>query len=393
MHLRPLFACLALMTSPAAALSSYLVQPGDTLNSIARQYNIDVPRLQLMNGLENLTVQVGQELSVPSPSHTVKAGETLQSIARLTGLLPETLIELNALSNEALQVGQVLLLSDEPVAEVVLPALAPPRAAAQPPRPTPVQPAPILTQPAPVPRQAVKPTTVALPKPLQTPAQLPSRTVTTTPQPAPRRPPTATVIPAPVRPTVITHKAPTSKSRLQRGLFVPTVLPPASAAVIRTTNTNGRRPAQIYLPNVGFEHQTWNNCGPAALVAALKPYGIQATQHTWRQRLRPAGGFMHFGPAQQLLKQLGFAADVRRNGTIEQVKQQVAQGYPVIVLQFHSVPGATPHFRVVRGYNEAQGILIMSDSLSGPNVALTEHDFNVLWNTQGRQYLAVRQQG
>lgn len=102
---------------------------------------------------------------------------------------------------------------------------------------------------------------------------------------------------------------------------------------------------------------------------------------------------MHFGPAQQLLKQLGFAADVRRSGTVEQIKQQVARGYPVIVLQFHSVPGSTPHFRVVRGYDEQQGILIMSDSLSGPNVALTEHDFNVLWNTQGRQYLVVRRPG
>lgn len=52
--------------------------------------------------------------------------------------------------------------------------------------------------------------------------------------------------------------------------------------------------------------------------------------------------------------------------------------------------GKVPHLRVVRGYDDASGYLIMSDSLSGPNVALTERDFGTVWNTQGRQYLPVR---
>jgi uncharacterized protein YvpB len=99
---------------------------------------------------------------------------------------------------------------------------------------------------------------------------------------------------------------------------------------------------------------------------------------------------MHLPAAQEVLEGLGFSAPVLRGGTVEDVKRFVAQGIPVIVLQYHSVLGKVPHFRVVRGYDDAAGHLIMSDSLSGPNVALTEHDFDLLWNTQGRQFMPVR---
>jgi len=136
--------------------------------------------------------------------------------------------------------------------------------------------------------------------------------------------------------------------------------------------------------------QTMNNCGPASVAAALQHYGVEVSQSTFQKQLRPDGKNMHFPAAHEMLEGLGFSAPVPPRSTGADVKRFVAQGIPVIVLQYHSVLGKVPHFRVVRGYDDAQGYLVMSDSLSGANVALTEHDFELLWTTQGRQYMPVK---
>lgn len=184
--------------------------------------------------------------------------------------------------------------------------------------------------------------------------------------------------------------APVTASRtLERGLFTPPRLPNPTRPVIRAAST-GTRPSSAYLPNVGFVHQTRNNCGPASVAAVLQYYNVEATQSTFQKELRPDGKNMHLPPAQEVFERLGFDAPVLRGGTIEEVKRWVAQGVPVIVLQYHREIGKVPHFRVVRGYDDTEGYLVMSDSLSGANVALTEHDFDALWNTQGRQYMPVR---
>lgn len=306
MKVRALFLLLAL--GAAHAQTTYTVQAGDTLSSLARTYHTTAGLLLTLNGLSTTTLQVGQILRLPQTGYTVQPGDTLYRIARQYGTTPELLAELNGLTSSTVQVGQVLRLPEGA--------------------------SPVTSAPAPA----------------------------TRPQAA----------------------------GLDRGLFTPSRLPPAGTLTFRTAGTGNSRPASAYLQDVGFAYQTRNNCGPAAIAAALRHYGVQADQATWQGELRPGGRNMWFPDAQRLLQGLGFQAPVGRNGTVEDIKRQVAQGFPVIVLQFHSVPGQTPHFRVVRGYDDAQGILIMSDSLSGPNVALTEHDFDVLWNTQGRQYLIVR---
>lgn len=183
-----------------------------------------------------------------------------------------------------------------------------------------------------------------------------------------------------------------SDTRLERGLFTPTRLPgTGGAATLRVASTGagfGARPQSVYL-QVGYEAQTFNNCGPASVASVLRAFGKLVSQRDYQQVLRPTGGYTQTRDVSQLLTHQGLQAPLRRSGTVEAIKDELAAGHPVIVLQYHSVYGKTPHFRVVRGYDETQGILIMSDSISGPNVALTEHDFAVLWNMQGRQYIPV----
>lgn len=291
-------------------------------------------------------------------SHLVRPGDTLSSIARTHQTTPGILRTLNALTSDNLQPGQALRLPTAQHTVVTgdtLYSIARKHG---------------VTPDALAALNGLTSSTVQVGQLLQFPGDA---------RPTPFLPAT------PAAPAT----APVTASRtLERGLFTPPRLPNASGPVIRAART-GTRPSSAYLPNVGFTRQTLNNCGPASVAAVLQHYGVQATQSTFQKELRPDGKNMHLPPAQALLERLGFNAPVLRGGTVENVKRLVGQGVPVIVLQYHREVGKVPHFRVVRGYDDAAGYLIMSDSLSGANVALTDHDFELLWNAQGRQYMPV----
>ncbi|MFC5848817.1 LysM peptidoglycan-binding domain-containing protein [Deinococcus petrolearius] len=280
-------------------------------------------------------------------TYTVQTGDTLYNVARRSGSTVEALMALNRLSTSTLQLGQALTL---PGGVGTLLPLGAAGGAAQPGAASPARSAG---------PQATAPVTVPAPVVLS-----------------------AAPIRAPQQPT---------NTRLERGLFTPARLPVAGGPTLRAASTGaafGARPRSVYL-QVGYEAQTFNNCGPASVASVLRAFGRQVSQRDYQQVLRPTGGYTQTRDVSELLTHQGLQAPLRRSGTVEAVKDELAAGHPVIVLQYHSVYGKTPHFRVVRGYDETQGILIMSDSFSGPNVALTEHDFDVLWNMQGRQYIPV----
>ncbi len=126
--------------------SSYTVQSGDTLSSIARTYNISVADLQKLNGITNPDlVTPGQVLKVPgivaastpapaatagatvaptsaplatpavaapagaTTTYTVQRGDTLSAIARRYGVTTAQLMALNGISNpDRIYTGQVL---------------------------------------------------------------------------------------------------------------------------------------------------------------------------------------------------------------------------------------------------------------------------------------------
>ncbi|MCK6624199.1 MAG: LysM peptidoglycan-binding domain-containing M23 family metallopeptidase [Anaerolineae bacterium] len=106
----------------------YTVQPGDTLNAIARRFNLLPTEIALANRLSNVNLLFpGQQLVLPAVSrqvtaappalspgrvdqtHTVQPGETLFTIAAAYGVSLETIILTNHLANpDLLQVGQTL---------------------------------------------------------------------------------------------------------------------------------------------------------------------------------------------------------------------------------------------------------------------------------------------
>jgi putative chitinase len=98
----------------------YVVQPGDTLYSLARRFGTTVQAIAQDNNIVNPNcIYVGQRLTIhgtsgtPSPctiTHVVRYGETLTSIASRYGTTVWKLAQLNNLANpNIIYAGQRLL--------------------------------------------------------------------------------------------------------------------------------------------------------------------------------------------------------------------------------------------------------------------------------------------
>ncbi|MEO8610582.1 MAG: LysM peptidoglycan-binding domain-containing protein, partial [Chloroflexota bacterium] len=107
-------------------ITIHVVQRGETLFRIAQSYGVTVDDLASLNGLvDPSNIQVGQRLLVPAnavaateipQSHVVQPGETLRSIADLYGLTVENLAAWNNIADpNSIFVGQVLNLSALPM--------------------------------------------------------------------------------------------------------------------------------------------------------------------------------------------------------------------------------------------------------------------------------------
>ena len=103
-------------SKPNVEYDSYIVKKGDSLWSISQKYNIIVNDLIKLNELDSITLQIGQELKVPKVELTnpneeiyiVKKGDTLWSIAKEFDMTVSELKEINELKSNTLSIGQQL---------------------------------------------------------------------------------------------------------------------------------------------------------------------------------------------------------------------------------------------------------------------------------------------
>lgn len=112
---------------PAESQTTYVVQKGDSLWSIASAYNVTVDDLKKANNLVSNTLSIGQVLNIPTsvptvpsipsepttPSnntYTVQSGDSLWSIANKFGVTVQELRNLNNLSSDLLSIGQILII-------------------------------------------------------------------------------------------------------------------------------------------------------------------------------------------------------------------------------------------------------------------------------------------
>lgn len=109
----------------ALADTSYRVQPGDTLTSIAARYGVTVDSIVVANGLPNRSmIYVGQSLTIPTgtpkpPSgntnsggtYVVQPGDSLSGIAYRYGITAQALASANGLSlSSVIYAGQTLII-------------------------------------------------------------------------------------------------------------------------------------------------------------------------------------------------------------------------------------------------------------------------------------------
>lgn len=96
--------------------TEYVVQPGDTLFSIAQRFGVDMDELARLNDIEDPgTIFVGQRLRIPAgakPARTlyvVQPGDTLSNIAQRFGVSLDALMEANGITNpDEIYAGQIL---------------------------------------------------------------------------------------------------------------------------------------------------------------------------------------------------------------------------------------------------------------------------------------------
>jgi len=119
-------------TQPPGQPIYYIVRPGDTLYSIARQFGVSVQAILAANNLPNPNcIYVGQKLLIPSPGtpaptptpgpwpqptvYVVQPGDTLYSIARRFGTTVQAIAQANHIINpNRIYVGQRLVIYGTP---------------------------------------------------------------------------------------------------------------------------------------------------------------------------------------------------------------------------------------------------------------------------------------
>ncbi len=124
----------ALAQPVAAGEITHIVQPGQTLFSIARMYSVDVWTLARANNIVNPNrIYAGQRLVIPAKSTTppaanvyvVKAGDTLYSIARLYKTTAWAIAQANGIYDlNHIYVGQRLVIPGVAPAPTPIPAPA-----------------------------------------------------------------------------------------------------------------------------------------------------------------------------------------------------------------------------------------------------------------------------
>jgi len=115
--------------APSPTAIVHVVQPGDTLLGISYQYRADLREIRRVNNLPGDWIYVGQKLTIPNPSlvpgtgptptpvpgreHVVQPGETLSSIALRYGVTLQALMAANGLASpDLIFVGQTLIIPE-----------------------------------------------------------------------------------------------------------------------------------------------------------------------------------------------------------------------------------------------------------------------------------------
>lgn len=182
-----------------------------------------------------------------------------------------------------------------------------------------------------------------------------------------------------------------------------------ATATMAPSPTPRPRPAAVRLE--GFQHkfQTWNNCGPATLAMALTYFGANLSQEQTAAVLKPDPEDRNVSPEEMaafVQQETPQRALFRANGTLETIRQLLANGIPVIVEIGIDPPGEYGwlgwygHYLLLVAYDDEQEQFWVYDSWFGTSEeplqnadpdgrVLTYADFATYWPQFNRNYIAL----
>ncbi len=199
-------------------------------------------------------------------------------------------------------------------------------------------------------------------------------TPTSTPEPSATPEPTATDTPAP------------TETPLPSPTLAPTLVPTLAVSVAAPQ-------VIVDLPGITHDYQRFNNCGPVSTSMALSFYGLNLTQYDIAPVVKGAATDTNAAPYElsAYIQQQGLDAPVRVNGNLDILRALLSNNIPVIVEQWLERPDdeLTAHYRLVRGYDQAAGLIYVNDSYTGPNLRYSEADFDRWWQAFHRIYIPV----
>ncbi|WP_201782264.1 tetratricopeptide repeat protein [Ardenticatena maritima] len=174
----------------------------------------------------------------------------------------------------------------------------------------------------------------------------------------------------------------------------PTPPPPTpSAAHATPTPTWPPLPTHVMLSGVRHEYQRWNNCGPVTIGMALSFFGRPDTQDQTAPFLKPNPDDKNVSPEElaAYAERVGFVAHVGVAGDLPLLKRLLAAQFPVIIeTWFLPEPDdGMGHYRLLIGYDDAEGVFIANDSYNGPNLRLPYAETDALWRVFNRTYVVV----
>lgn len=172
----------------------------------------------------------------------------------------------------------------------------------------------------------------------------------------------------------------------------------------KVTEENGwkeiqlKEPGEYVLLNETKQaYQTFNNCGPATLSMILSYYGVYVSQKELGDKMRPYQNPKGDNDDKTIftyefaewIEKYGLRAKKRVNGDIELLKLFLANEIPIVVKTWLRVDEDIGHFRIVRGFDEAKGVIIQGDSYHGPNKKIPYFDLLLMWQPFNYDYIVV----
>ena len=160
-------------------------------------------------------------------------------------------------------------------------------------------------------------------------------------------------------------------------------------------------PGRVVLTPPPYEAQDINNCGPASLSMYLRWFGWQGDQFDIAEQIKPVRQDRNVN----IDELLGYVqtnagwlrSDFRVGGTLDQLRQLIAAGIPVLIEEGFLMDEAywpnddlwAGHYLLVYGYDDQNRIFYAQDSYLGANRVYDYRDLDQSWQTFNRVYLLL----